>query len=197
VSLIAHSEEGSAMRAGRGRFEGSDGTVREMSGCQAGIIRPRRIGWSRGRTPMPVVERGRGMTGRVTSVFLYVKDVRKSMEFYNEVVGADIIQIHAEHEHAPYSLAILRLGSFTLMLHPQEPHAQEFADTRVGVGMHLQLQVPDVDKFYDHCLEAGALLSVSGEPTDQSWGWREFALRDPDGYVWSIYQDKSGGQWTM
>ncbi len=40
------------------------------------------------------------------------------------------------------------------------------------------------------------MLSVSGEPTDQSWGWREFALADPDGYVWSIYQDKSGGQWT-
>ena len=93
-------------------------------------------------------------------------------------------------------LAILRIGHFTLMLHPQEPHAQEFTDTRVGVGIHLQLQVPDVDAFYNQCLEAGAMLSVSGEPTDQDWGWREFALRDPDGYVWSVYQDKSGGQWT-
>ena len=35
-----------------------------------------------------------------------------------------------------------------------------------------------------------------GEPVDQAWGWREFALKDPNGYVWSIYQDKSGGQWT-
>jgi TRAP-type C4-dicarboxylate transport system substrate-binding protein len=40
-----------------------------------------------------------------------------------------------------------------------------------------------------------AIMSVSGEPLDQPWGWREFALKDPDGYVWSIYQDKSGGQW--
>src|SRR5262249_5098505 len=88
---------------------------------------------------------GGGRRGRGTSGFLYVKDVRKSMEFYNEVVGADIVQVHAEHENAPYSLAILRIGYFTLMLHPQEPHAQEFADTRVGVGIHLQLQVPDVD----------------------------------------------------
>jgi len=83
-----------------------------------------------------------------------------------------------------------------LMLHPQVPHANEFQDARVGVGMHLQLRVDDVDAFYNHCMEEGALLSVSGEPSDQSWGWREFALKDPDGYIWSVYQDKSGGQWT-
>lgn len=136
------------------------------------------------------------MQGRVTSVFLYVKDVRRSLEFYNEVVGAEIVQLHAESDGAPLSLAIVRIGGFTLMLHPQEPHADEFTDTRVGVGIHLQVQVDDVDGFYDHCLNQRCALSVSGEPTDQSWGWREFALRDPDGFVWSIYQDKSGGQWT-
>jgi uncharacterized glyoxalase superfamily protein PhnB len=136
------------------------------------------------------------MAIRVTSVFLYVKDVRRSLEFYNEVVGAEVVQVHAEHENAPFSLAILRISDFTLMLHPQEPHADEFTDTRVGVGIHLQLQVPNVDAFYTHCMDEGAILAISGEPTDQSWGWREFALRDPDGYVWSVYEDKSGGQWT-
>ena len=75
------------------------------------------------------------------------------------------------------------LGSGALLAPLEVWHAQEFADTRVGVGIHLQLQVPDVDAFYDHCIDAGALLSVSGEPTDQNWGWREFALRDPDGYL--------------
>ena len=133
---------------------------------------------------------------QVTSVFMYVKDIRKSLEFYNEIVGAEITQIHAESEGAPISLVILKLGSFTVMLHPQEPHSEEFSDARVGVGMHLQLRVDDVDAFYHHCLDEGAILSVSGEPTDQSWGWREFALKDPDGFVWSIYQDNSGGQWT-
>ncbi len=136
------------------------------------------------------------MAARVTSVFLYVKDVRRSLEFYNEVVGAEVMQVHAEHENAPYSLAILRIGQFTLMIHPQEAHAEEFNDTRLGVGIHLQLQVDDVDAFHQHCLDQGAILSVSGEPTDQEWGWREFALRDPDGFVWSVYEDRSGGQWT-
>ncbi|OJW20256.1 MAG: hypothetical protein BGO49_04975 [Planctomycetales bacterium 71-10] len=136
------------------------------------------------------------MAASVTSVFLYVKDVRRSLEFYNEVVGAEILQVHAEQENGPYSLAILRIDAFVVMLHAQEAHAEEFADARLGVGIHLQLQVDDVDAFYQHCIDEGAMLSVSGEPADQEWGWREFALRDPDGFVWSIYQDKSEGQWT-
>jgi uncharacterized glyoxalase superfamily protein PhnB len=136
------------------------------------------------------------MASQVTSVFMYVNDVLKSLEFYNEIVGAEIAQVHAEREGAPISLAILRIGSFTIMLHPQESHPGEFSEAKVGVGMHLQLRVDDVDAFHQHCIDEGAILSVSGEPADQSWGWREFALKDPDGYVWSVYQDKSGGQWT-
>jgi uncharacterized glyoxalase superfamily protein PhnB len=136
------------------------------------------------------------MAARVTSVFLYVNDVVKSLEFYNEVVGATVAQIHAEQEGAPISLAILRIGDFSLMLHPQAAQAADFASNKVGVGIHLQLRVDDIDAFYHHCLDQGAMLSVSSEPVDQTWGWREFALKDPDGYVWSIYQDKTGGQWT-
>ena len=97
------------------------------------------------------------MAAQVTSVFMYVNNVEKSLEFYNEIVGAEVAQIHAESEGAPISLAILRIGDFTIMLHPQAPHAEEFADTRVGVGIHLQLRVDDVDAFYQHCLDEGAI----------------------------------------
>jgi uncharacterized glyoxalase superfamily protein PhnB len=136
------------------------------------------------------------MTPQVTSVFLYVDDVQKSLEFYNEIVGAEITQLHAEVEGGPLTLAILRIGQFSLMLHPQDPDSDEFTKNKAGVGVHLQIKVDDVDAFFQHCLDEGAMLSVSGEPVDQAWGWREFALKDPNGYVWSVYQDKSDGQWT-
>lgn len=135
------------------------------------------------------------MRAQVTSAFLYVEDIEKSIDFYHEVVGAEIAQIHAEEEDGPINLAILRLGSFSLMLHPQEGHEEEFDDGRLGVGLHLQLRVDDIDAFHGHCIDQGAYLSVSGDPVDQEWGWREFALKDPDGYVWSVYQDKSDGKW--
>jgi uncharacterized glyoxalase superfamily protein PhnB len=136
------------------------------------------------------------MTVQVTSVFLYVNDIVRSIEFYNEIVGFEIRQVHENPENGEINLAVLRLGNFGMMLHPQEADSEDFSDQRVGVGMHLQLRVEDIDAFYQHCLDQGALLSVSGEPVDQPWNWREFALKDPDGYVWSIYEDRSGGQWS-
>ncbi len=136
------------------------------------------------------------MAAQVTSVFLYVDDMQKSLEFYNEIMGAEIAQLHAEVEGGPLTLAILKIGGFSLMLHPQEKHAQEFATSKPGLGIHIQIRVDDIDAYHQHCLDEGAMLAVSGEPLDQAWGWREFALKDPNGYVWSIYQDKSGGQWT-
>ncbi|WP_435007074.1 VOC family protein [Tundrisphaera lichenicola] len=136
------------------------------------------------------------MSAQVTSVFLYVDDMQKSIEFYNEIMGAEIAQLHAEEEGGPLTLAILRIGGFSMMLHPQDEHSEEFASNKAGLGIHIQIRVDDVDAFYSHCLDEGAMLSVSGEPVDQAWGWREFALKDPNGYVWSIYQDNSGGQWT-
>ena len=136
------------------------------------------------------------MAAQVTSAFLYVNDVVKSYEFYNEIVGAEVAQIHKAEENGPVTLAIVRLGNFTLMIHPQDDHAGDFVDNKPGVGIHLQLRVDDIDVFYQHCIDEGAMLAVSSEPVDQPWGWREFALKDPDGYVWSIYQDKSNGQWT-
>jgi uncharacterized glyoxalase superfamily protein PhnB len=138
------------------------------------------------------------MTGQVTSAFLYVDDIVKTVDFYVDIVGAEVRQLHQETPGGPYTLAILRVGNFTLMLHPQAEHAEEFLNQRLGVGIHLQLQVENVDAFFQHCLDEGAMLSVSGEPVDQTWGWREFALKDPDGYVWSVYQviNPTGAQWT-
>ncbi len=88
------------------------------------------------------------MTAQVTSVFLYVDDVQKSLEFYNEIVGAEIAQLHAEVEGGPLTLAILKIGNFSLMLHPQDEHAEEFTKNKAGVGIHLQIRVDDVDAFY-------------------------------------------------
>jgi len=136
------------------------------------------------------------MNPNVTSVFLYVSDIQKSMDFYHEVVGAEIRQVLPEYEGGPIALVILRLDNFAIMLHPQNEQSDEMRDQPLGLGMHLQARVEDVDAFHQHCVDQGALLSLSGEPVDQAWGWREFALKDPDGYVWSFYQDNSGGQWT-
>lgn len=136
------------------------------------------------------------MNAQISSVFLYVDDVMKSLEFYNEVLGAEVRQCLAEAEGAPPTLAILQLGDFTLMLHSRDDEPGGAGDKPVGIGIHLQMQVPDIDAFHAHCIDQGAMLSLSGDPVDQDWGWKELALRDPDGYIWSVYEDTTGGAWS-
>lgn len=132
---------------------------------------------------------------RVTSAFLYVKSVEKSIEFYAEAMGAVLAQKHADEDGGPLSLAIVRMGDFSLMLHIADEEDPDLKENRVGVGIHLQMRVSDADVAYDKACDAGYHARVSDGPVDQEWGWREFAIKDPDGYIWSIYEDKSNGAW--
>jgi uncharacterized glyoxalase superfamily protein PhnB len=132
---------------------------------------------------------------RVTSAFLYVKSVEKSIEFYSEAMGAVVTQKHADQEGGALTLAIVRMGDFSLMLHIADEEDPDLKENRVGVGIHLQMRVSNADVAYDKACDAGYHARVSDGPVDQEWGWREFAIKDPDGYIWSIYEDKSNGSW--
>jgi uncharacterized glyoxalase superfamily protein PhnB len=133
---------------------------------------------------------------RVTSAFLYVKSVEKSIEFYSEALGAVLSQKHADDPKGPLTLAIVRMGDFSLMLHVVDETDADLKDNRWGVGLHLQMRVSSADVAYDKACDAGYHARVSDGPIDQEWGWREFAIKDPDGYIWSVYEDKSNGAWS-
>ncbi len=133
---------------------------------------------------------------KVTSAFLYVRSIEKSVEFYREALGATLAQKHAQEDGGPATLAIMKLGDFSIMLHVAEESDLNLEESKPGVGIHLQFRVADVDAAYARACNAGYYSRVSDGPIDQEWGWREFAIKDPDGYIWSVYQDKSGGAWT-
>jgi uncharacterized glyoxalase superfamily protein PhnB len=133
---------------------------------------------------------------KVTSAFLYVRSIEKSIEFYREALGATLAQKHAQDDGGPATLAIMKLNDFSIMLHVAEESDLDLNESKPGVGIHLQFRVADVDAAYARACNAGYYSRVSDGPIDQEWGWREFAIKDPDGYIWSVYQDKSGGAWT-
>lgn len=66
----------------------------------------------------------------------------------------------------------------------------EFALFRIGkahlgllqskkVGMHLEVNTPDVDEFHEELIAAG--VEAVSPPRDRPWGERTFTVRDPDG----------------
>lgn len=53
-------------------------------------------------------------------------------------------------------------------------------------GVTFYLQVEDVDDLYHHL--SGKGIQTETRPQNQWYGLREFIVRDPDGFCWSINQ---------
>ncbi len=62
---------------------------------------------------------------------------------------------------------------------------REEMDLSVSKTFFIYLEVPNVDEKYKELEEKG--FFPSSEPRDWPWGSREFALRDPDDYVFVFY----------
>lgn len=107
---------------------------------------------------------------------LTVGDVRRSVDWYRDVLGFSIDQ---EHERDGKLIAVsLRAGTVRILL-TQEDGARG-ADRIKGLGFSLQFTTAqDIDALAAHAKNAGASLDT--EPMD-AWGGRVFRLRDPDGF---------------
>ncbi len=68
-----------------------------------------------------------------------------------------------------------------VMLGPRRPGGSDPFDTGRAV---TYLVVDDPDERHRRAVEAGA--EVVHGPVDQPYGSREFAVRDPDGNIWSL-----------
>jgi len=116
--------------------------------------------------------------------YLIVKDVAKSIEFYEKafgfetkltIPGEDGSIIHAEIYHKNQ---IIMIGSESEEQNAKSPK------TLGGTPVSLYLYVDDVNKFYDQAKAAGAV--VKAEPSDQFWGDRMCAVECPDGHSWTF-----------
>ena len=107
---------------------------------------------------------------------LTVADVRRSVDWYRDVLGFSIDQ---EHEREGRLVAVsLRAGTIRILL-TQEDGAMG-VDRVKGQGFSLQFTTAqDIDALASHAKAAGAKLDT--EPTD-AWGVRVFRLRDLDGF---------------
>ena len=108
---------------------------------------------------------------------LTVKDIRKSLAWYRDVVG---FTVDCEHERDGQLRAVsFRAGAVRLLI-TQDDGAKGL-DRAKGEGFSLQFTVPGrVDDVANRIKRCGGTLD--SEPTDMPWGVRVFRLRDPDGF---------------
>jgi uncharacterized glyoxalase superfamily protein PhnB len=114
---------------------------------------------------------------------LRYRDARAAIAFLQDALGFDVASVHPG-EGADVAHAELAFGGEHLML-GTEP-APDAPDRLQGpLGPYLVLDAPDaVDAHHARALAAGAEIVFA--PRDLPYGSREYAVRDPEGLVWSV-----------
>lgn len=105
---------------------------------------------------------------------LAVSDSDRSEDYYRRVLGFETTSAHRTESGMsdPAYLTLVRDGVSL--------HLQSFKPERAGMTDAF-LWVADVDRLYAEIAARGAVVQLP--PTNQTWGNRETAIRDPDGNV--------------
>jgi uncharacterized glyoxalase superfamily protein PhnB len=108
---------------------------------------------------------------------LTVKDLEKSLAWYQDVVG---FHVDRRHEREGKLMAVsLKAGSVRILL-TQDDGAKGW-DRAKGEGLSLQFTTEqNIDAIANRIKERGVTLDT--EPVDTPWGMRVFRVRDPDGF---------------
>ena len=117
------------------------------------------------------------------TVNLIVRDVARSLAFYQDVLGVSVH--YSDPDFAALSVAGLEFmlhADYTYEAHPW--HARLAGEAERGLGAELRLFGIDPDETEARARETGA--TVVQPATDKPHGWRDTIVADPDGYVWAV-----------
>jgi len=119
---------------------------------------------------------------RVDYVILYVADLRRSIEWYRDVIGLPF-----RFEGDGYAEFATEGCKFALYERSKLPELIGRSPTAGGPGGEVAFVVDDVDAQVARVRAAGAEI-LSG-PVDRPWGHRTVHVLDPDGFVVELAQE--------
>lgn len=109
-------------------------------------------------------------------------DPRAAIGWLERAFAAQATAIHPPEPDQPLAHAELRVGDGIVMLNDANRSDDSPFALRGPVAVYVV--VDDPDALHDRAVAAGAEIVMP--LTDQPYGSREFAARDPGGNVWSF-----------
>jgi catechol 2,3-dioxygenase-like lactoylglutathione lyase family enzyme len=123
------------------------------------------------------------MFNHVTAIVLLVHNFEKSLTFYRDTIGLEVVQ--QEEKFAAFRMhdqdfAILHVSEAAEMFNA------EIAGTPLKgvVPVLLCTKVPDVDAAYETLKAKGVAFTKA--PVSQPWGIRAMYFTDPEGNIWEF-----------
>ncbi len=110
----------------------------------------------------------------VAAVFLFSKDLKKSVDFYSTLFGSGPSSGWAD------MMSAFQIGDTTLRIHSDKNAAWLPADAKRGVGFAMHLKVKSVDEQWERLNKLK--FPLPEKPETLHTGIRKFAMKDPDGY---------------
>jgi uncharacterized glyoxalase superfamily protein PhnB len=108
-------------------------------------------------------------------------DAHAAIDFLERAFGAERREVH-EGQKGGVAHAVLRCGDVFLMLSSTSEGDPVYHQ---GAGKtSVYVVVDETDALFERARDAGA--EVVMEPTDQEYGSRDFAVRDPEGNIWAF-----------
>ncbi len=121
------------------------------------------------------------LQGTMLAVSITVKDLAKSLAWYQDVVGFTVDR-KIERDGKLRGIA-LSAGNVKISIN-QDDGAKGW-DRIKAEGFSLLIRTEqNIDEIAQRIKEKGGTLDL--EPTDMPWGARAIRLRDPDGFKFSI-----------
>jgi uncharacterized glyoxalase superfamily protein PhnB len=120
------------------------------------------------------------------STFLFCDDPAASQKLLVEAFGLTDGEISRDSDGKPL-IARAHLGAHTVLL--ARPHPGKMEAARHANVLHslVMVYLDEVDPVFEKAKAAGAKIEY--EPTDMSYGQREFGARDADGNLWCFAKE--------
>ena len=123
------------------------------------------------------------MKPRISMITLGVKDMEKSVKFYNEGLGFPKMD-------SPPEVAFFTLNGSWLGLYSRDALADDAMVSSEGSGFsgfalaHNVSSEAEVDQVIEQALSAGATLAKPAQKV--FWGGYSGYFKDPDGHLWEV-----------
>jgi len=118
---------------------------------------------------------------------LMVRDVGKTVDFYQNVLGFNVLNTVPEKE--PFVFAMVNAGTIVLSFQEEKSIKEEYSQLNKfteGGGLTLYIHVSDVHGLYE---KVKGKATIAKEMHTTFYGSTDFAIEDCNGYILTFAQD--------